>query len=206
MKHRATGFLLAAAMAMIAAVSRPATGGVPPHGAFDYTAGIGVVYLDDANQPHLEIRSKGLEPGTRITFVNFGAIGNDRLVELEIGRRLSAGPNTSGTGEIPLAAANYELIGGPVDGDALGIAGLRMPIGIGIVARADRCRVARYIEVFCDLEPDGVEVSFRWCTSVEAVHYTVWSGAPLEGEKRWYGYFPLGFETVPNCTEKDYTD
>jgi hypothetical protein len=61
--------------------------------------------------------------------------------------------------------------------------------------------------VRADLDGDGIVESFRACLSSEGLHLTVWSGLPLEGERRWHRYHYLGFELDPSaqdCTKADY--
>lgn len=54
--------------------------------------------------------------------------------------------------------------------------------------------------VTADLEHHGKPESFRFCASSEGVHLTVWSGKPLEGERRWHQYYYLGYDVEANCT------
>jgi hypothetical protein len=54
--------------------------------------------------------------------------------------------------------------------------------------------------VSADLDGDGQREFFRSCTSVEGVHLTVWSGAPLTGQRRWHAYHYVGYDMVPSCT------
>jgi hypothetical protein len=55
-----------------------------------------------------------------------------------------------------------------------------------------------------DLDGDGTKESFRMCLSSEGAHYQVWTGEPLTGNPRWHWYVYAGYDTDPNCTEKDY--
>jgi hypothetical protein len=55
-----------------------------------------------------------------------------------------------------------------------------------------------------DLDGDGTKESFRMCLSSEGAHYQVWTGEPLTGRPRWHWYVYAGYDTDPNCTEKDY--
>ena len=54
--------------------------------------------------------------------------------------------------------------------------------------------------VAADIDGDGQREFFRSCTSVEGVHLTVWSGAPLTGQRRWHAYHYVGYDLVPSCT------
>jgi len=54
-----------------------------------------------------------------------------------------------------------------------------------------------------DIDHDGREEFFRSCTSSEGIHFTVWSGKPLDGQARWHQYFYLGYDVDPTCTPKE---
>lgn len=58
-------------------------------------------------------------------------------------------------------------------------------------------------KVWVDVNRDGVEETFRDCTSHEGVHLTIWSGEPLKGLKLWHAYFYLGYDTEPSCVQAD---
>lgn len=62
------------------------------------------------------------------------------------------------------------------------------------------------VGVRADLNRDGIPESFRYCTSNEGLHYTIWSGPPLKGKRLWHEYYYLGYDVEPNCTEKDYAE
>jgi hypothetical protein len=50
---------------------------------------------------------------------------------------------------------------------------------------------------------DGRPASFRFCTSSEGVHLTVWSGKPLHGLPKWHQYYYLGYDIEPTCTPQE---
>ena len=63
-----------------------------------------------------------------------------------------------------------------------------------------------------DVDGDGVPELARACSTREAVVMTVWSelhdsptSKPRE-VRRWKRYQPLGFDDVPNCTEREQAD
>jgi hypothetical protein len=58
--------------------------------------------------------------------------------------------------------------------------------------------------VSADLDGDGVDEHFRTCASAEGLHYTIWSGEPLNGRLRWHRYHYLGYDVDPTCTPKDF--
>jgi hypothetical protein len=57
--------------------------------------------------------------------------------------------------------------------------------------------------ITADLDGDGQEEYFRSCTSAEGIHFTVWSGKPLEGKLRWHEYYSLGYDVSPTCSPKE---
>jgi hypothetical protein len=50
------------------------------------------------------------------------------------------------------------------------------------------------------------ELSFRSCTSMESIHFTIWSGEALTGKRLGHAYYYLGYDTEPTCTEADFKD
>jgi hypothetical protein len=61
-------------------------------------------------------------------------------------------------------------------------------------------------EVLGDLDGDGVEESLRTCTSMEGLHFTIWTGTSVSGMRRWHRYFPLHYDVEPSCTERETLD
>jgi hypothetical protein len=55
-----------------------------------------------------------------------------------------------------------------------------------------------------DLNGDGKLEYFRFCTGNESLHYTIWTGKPLEGKRIWHSYSHVNYDTVPTCKEKDW--
>lgn len=74
--------------------------------------------------------------------------------------------------------------------------------GIGIIG-AKRIKVAKGL-ARGDINNDGKLEYFRSCTSMEGVHYTVWTGKPLKGKRIWHSYYYLRYDTVFTCNKKDY--
>lgn len=50
------------------------------------------------------------------------------------------------------------------------------------------------------------ELSFRSCTSMEGIHFSIWRGEPLMGKRLWHEYHYLGYDTEPTCKEADFKD
>lgn len=51
-----------------------------------------------------------------------------------------------------------------------------------------------------------VEMSFRSCTSMEGIHFTIWRGEASPGKRLWHDYYYLGYDTEPTCKEADFKD
>ena len=79
------------------------------------------------------------------------------------------------------------------------------PVGIAVVGVRQKINFVGGAASL-DLEEDGQPDFFRTCTSNEGIHLTVWSGKPLESERKWHWYVDLNFDTVPTCVEKDYRE
>lgn len=54
-----------------------------------------------------------------------------------------------------------------------------------------------------DINQDGKLEYFRFCTSGEGVHFTVWSGKPLHGKPKWHQYYYLGYDVESNCSPSE---
>jgi hypothetical protein len=46
------------------------------------------------------------------------------------------------------------------------------------------------------------DVQGHSCTSSEGVHYTVWTGTPLDSRRLWHAYFYLGYDVEPSCKQR----
>jgi hypothetical protein len=55
-----------------------------------------------------------------------------------------------------------------------------------------------------DLDGDGEAETFRVCNSTEGLHFSVWTGAPGAGTRRWHRYWYVGYDMVPTCTDADF--
>ncbi len=50
------------------------------------------------------------------------------------------------------------------------------------------------------LNGDGRPSTYRYCTSTEGIHLTVWDGKPLASRRTWHSYYYLGYDVDPTCT------
>lgn len=76
---------------------------------------------------------------------------------------------------------------------------------IGILNSSNQLRRVG-LRVVGDLDGDGIEESFRSCTSSEGFHLTVWSGRALTGTRKWHSYYYLGYDVEPTCTTIEVKD
>ena len=74
--------------------------------------------------------------------------------------------------------------------------------GIGII-KAKRIKVVKGL-ARADINNDTKLEYFRSCTSMEGIHYTVWTGKPLKGKRIWHSYYYLRYDTVFTCKKKDF--
>lgn len=175
---------------------------------FDHTARTGIVHLDKAGAPLLEIpstnagRPPSLEAGATVSVVIVEPGGVQRLV-----RAKTAGAAVS----VPPGDSRLHHDGATVDTTRyklaiIGDAELRPgATGFGIAGIADNCETSETV-VSCDLEPGGPPYFFRVCASREGLHFSVWSSKPLDGARRWHAYYYLGYDVEPDCTDRDYAD
>ena len=45
-------------------------------------------------------------------------------------------------------------------------------------------------------------VQIHSCTSSEGVHYSVWTGTPMDSRRLWHAYFYLGYDVQPSCAQR----
>jgi hypothetical protein len=76
---------------------------------------------------------------------------------------------------------------------------------IAIVGYEGRLEVRAGVAV-ADLDRDGRMEFFRSCASHEGIHFTVWSGRPLTGMRRFHAYHYVGYDLEPNCTGPEVAD
>jgi hypothetical protein len=74
--------------------------------------------------------------------------------------------------------------------------------GIGLAGAPVRVQKVKG-SIAADLDGDGRNEFFRDCTTSEGVYFTIWTGAPLKGSRRWHQYLYLGYDVSPTCTDAD---
>ncbi len=168
-------------------------------GKFDFSTDIGVVALQENGSLCLSIKKADIPRGTTVMivspFVQEGVLETTLLTGEVISR-------IHGPCDIPEAAEygdscySVHISDGTIIKSQPYFAILTSPSSLVIQGK----------EVVGDLDGDGTREHFRECTSNEGVHFTVWTGTPLKGIRRWHRYFYLGYDVEPTCTDADYSD
>lgn len=79
------------------------------------------------------------------------------------------------------------------------------PVRIAVLGYDHQVEVRDRLAV-ADLDQDGEDESFGFCTSMEGVHLTVWTGQVATGIRRWHEYHPLVYDVEPSCTEAEMSE
>lgn len=145
----------------------------------------------------LIIPNPNIKEGTSVSLVLFQSVGKQQhagtaVVEKKLTASCSHNPDA---GNI---FYSLKLVSGDLEDYRLGVALINPTNKIQVLKGAARI----------DLNNDGKGEFFRKCTSNEGLHFTVWSGKPLRGERLWHSYYYLGYDVEPSCQDKDaeYTD
>jgi hypothetical protein len=154
---------------------------------FDYRKQAGVVAAR-AGEVCLQIDNSALQPGARVDLVLMEA--RQSVLRAEVVRKREKPCSDADSGD------SYQLR--RIDGqpgmpaDAIAIAGFGGSVEVtGKDAAAD-------------LDGDGRKEFFRSCASHEGIHFTIWTGKPLEGALRFHAYHYAGYDLEPNCTAPEY--
>ena len=170
--------------------------GVPGNVSFDYQKQLGVVFIVGENTGCLSLHNPDLKPGTRFSVLSVADSGMSWGSEVMVGvTREALGRDCNpASAERDDSSHQVKIVKGRV------VEGMAYLV---ILVPPEKFTVSEK-PVQVDLDGDGVQESFRLCTSNEGLHFTVWSGKPLEGTRRWHRYHYLGFDVEPNCVEADY--
>lgn len=153
---------------------------------WSFTNGIGLVMLKDG-RACLSIHNPSLPPNTGVRIVTTSPPQAES--DAHILKSDATCPNTN-TG-----VNNYDVSAG-----AAGLAPSMPAIAlVGFSGKFNR----QGDLISADLDGDGQDEFFRSCTSTEGIHFTVWSGKPLDGKIRWHEYYYLGYDVSPNCEQKE---
>ncbi|NOT58699.1 MAG: hypothetical protein HOP19_00570 [Acidobacteria bacterium] len=155
---------------------------------FDYAKQIGIVSFAAEQVPCLDIANTSLQAGDKITLIAPGK--PQRTGQASIVKKL--GKNCpSRADEADPNESHYEI--------KLSQGSFAAPAVAFAVAKSTAAFAAKAGLTNADLDGDGQVESFRECTSQEGVHFTVWTGKPLQGKRRWHYYYYLGYDVEPNC-------
>jgi hypothetical protein len=173
-------------VALTAACSAAARSG------FDYQSRVGLVVARDTGAHCLAIRARGLRRGTPMTLAD--PTDSAAVIQAVItGLIDSACRREDPSPEDSFYSLRVESHVTPRPGTVW--FAFLLPDGI---LKAS----ARGIDG--DIDGDGTVERLRVCTSSEGLHFTIWSGEPLVGPRRWHRYFYLGYDVEPSCVPKDY--
>ena len=155
-------------------------------GQFSFTQNIGVAALT-RGKVCLSIRNRGLPGGSRIRLIQTSPpqIVSDARVLRADESCPSIDPAGVDISRYEIRLAQQENLSGL---PAIALYGVDASFG-----KADDLVVS-------DLDGDGKQEYFRSCASSEGIHFTVWSGKPLQGKLRWRQYLYLGYDVEATCT------
>jgi hypothetical protein len=163
---------------------------------FDFGRDVGILTRDAASRPCIALSGAGLAPGARLTLIlPASSRGTDSTV---MAAALITAPADSTCDALDRKASAWRIR--PV-GDTSGFA----PLGIALLDRGISWRRTGR-DLAADLDGDGIPEYFRACASLEGIHLTIWSGAPLTGRRRWHHYRYLGYDLEPDCTAGETGD
>jgi hypothetical protein len=159
----------------------------PARAAFDWSTRVGVANVRQ-DTTCMEIATDSLAEGTPVLLVSPGE--PQRTAAATVAARVDAC-----LGEVVNVASSYYRL---TAADSLNVTS----VYIAVLGAGGSPRLAGDT-VFLDVDADGQEERFRECTSMEGLHLTIWTGAPLTGQRRWHTYYYLGYDLQPNCTEAE---
>jgi hypothetical protein len=169
----------------------PVNGGAPAKvRAFDWNHRIGIAGIEAPKQLRFAVPDDALPAGTLVTLVWLDE--PQRLTRARILAPRDAPWTVAG---MPVEGRAYELHTTEIDSDdrqfAIAITGdVGAPSAVGG-------------KVAIDLDGDGRQETFKMCASSEGVHFTVWSGEPLQSPQGWHRYLYLGMDLEPTCTDAE---
>ncbi len=155
---------------------------------FDYANQIGIVSFAAEQAPCLDIANASLQPGDKITLI--APSKPQHIGQASIVKKLSKNCPSRASEDDP-NESHYEI--------KLSHGSFAAPATAFAVVKSTVAFAAKAGLTNADLDGDGQAESFRECTSQEGVHFTVWTGKPLQGRRRWHYYYYLGYDVEPSC-------
>lgn len=158
---------------------------------FSYSSDIGIVVVK-SGKTCLEIHNASVSPNSKVSLV-VPTVPQSTSDAVVIGRADDLCPTIDPSDS---SLDRYEVFTAkdntPSSGPSIAILG-----SIGPFARVGNLMAV-------DVDNDGRQEFFRSCSSAEGIHFTVWSGKPLEGARRWHQYYYLGYDVAADCTQQDF--
>jgi hypothetical protein len=170
----------------LAAAVAPASG----QAGFDFASHVGLAAVTADGAACLAMPASALAPGSAVVLVDDRDAGALLHAVVERVRDAPCG------GDVEGGVTAYDA---RVRGDGLPPFAVLIAVAVRGAALAEGPG-----GVSGDLDGDGTRETFRSCTSAEGLHFTIWSGAPLTGRRRWHRYYYLGYDVEPSCTPAEY--
>jgi hypothetical protein len=154
---------------------------------FDYAHLVGLAVVERLGTPYLVIPEDGLQPGDEVAVVDLSR--PYKVVAVRIGKPFDR--PCPATKDVMRGARCYSLVVPE---------GSRLHWGphIAVVAPAARF-VADKGGVAAALDEGVPPTTFRVCAAREGLHFSLWRGAPVKGQRLWHCYYGLRFDLEPDC-------
>jgi len=165
--------------------------------SFDFTTRVSLATVE-RKAPCTSLPDSNLAPGTPITLVYVPVAGtkrNPKILSGTVEQRLT---DEACSPDIGRYGGSFYRVAVADRGDVEG--------PVFLLLKPHGPLSVRGRTVMGDVDGDRVPEQFRVCTSNEGLHFTIWSGQPLQSKLRFHQYFPLRYEVVLNCTDADYAE
>ena len=162
---------------------------------FDFTRDVGLFAANRERKFCLSIKNGGLKPGQEITLVWTPVEGEPWKPEIrqaKIAAKLAAPCDMVNRDEDD---STYRLEAGELENGKVYFALVGRQGDLRIVGNQVSGRLGMVRDV-----------TFRSCTSMEGLHFTLWSGAPPREQRLWHGYYYLGYDVEPTCREREFQE
>lgn len=166
----------------------------------DISSKVGIVDVNKDGIICLRTKNGDLAEGTSIKIITSFFESPQKILSANIEKKLqeSCAWEDSEAGENPENTSYYSL-----SLSSEKIEKSHIGTGIALINPKKTAKSSAKL-VSVDLNEDGKDEYFRGCTSSEGLHLTIWTGKPLKGKRIWHSYYYLGYDTEPNCKEKDH--
>jgi hypothetical protein len=162
---------------------------------FDLARDIGLFAANQDGKFCLSIKHDALKPGREVTLIWTAVEGEPSKPEVRRARitaKLAAPCDEVNRSEDD---STYRLAAGQLEKGKVYVALVGRLGDLRIIGNQVRGRLGT-----------TRDVSFRSCTSMEGLHFTLWSGAPPREKRLWHGYYYLGYDVEPTCREREFQE